>query len=47
MDENRETIESEASDPFYSEANMRYLKAKLDAIDRGELPLFEHDLIEV
>lgn len=33
-------------DPFYSESNVRYLKAKLDALNAGTLPLEEHDLIE-
>lgn len=34
-------------DPFYSESNVRYLKAKLDALNAGTLPLEEHELIEV
>lgn len=33
-------------DPFYSESNVRYLKAKLDALNAGTLPLEEHELIE-
>ena len=35
------------SDEFYSESNIRYLKAKLDAIKDGTAKLEEHDLIEV
>ena len=35
------------ADPFYSESNIRYLKAKLDAIKDGTAKLEEHDLIEV
>ena len=34
-------------DPFYSESNVRYLKAKLGALNAGTLPLEEHELIEV
>ena len=34
-------------DPFYSESNISYLKKKLDALEAGDLPLEEHDLIEV
>ena len=34
-------------DPFYNENNINYLKAKLDALNAGTLPLEEHDLIEV
>lgn len=33
-------------DPFYSESNVRYLKAKLDALNAGTLALEEHELIE-
>ncbi len=34
------------ADPYYSEANMRYLKGKYDALRAGTLPLAEHDLTE-
>ena len=34
-------------DPFYSESNISYLKKKLDALEAGDLPLEEHELIEV
>ena len=35
------------ADPFYQTNNIRYLKAKLDALEAGTLPLEEHELIEV
>jgi len=36
-----------SADPFYSEANMKYLKNVIDGIENGTRPLTEHDLIEV
>ncbi len=33
-------------DPFYSEANMNYLKKVLADIDSGKAELHEHELIE-
>ena len=39
-------ITAEATDPFYSESNMRYLKKKLEDYKAGRLNLVEHDLIE-
>ncbi|MBQ6502647.1 MAG: type II toxin-antitoxin system RelB/DinJ family antitoxin [Flexilinea sp.] len=32
-------------DPFYSEANIRYLEKKMDDYKAGKLHLVEHDLI--
>lgn len=37
----------EANDPFYSEANMKYLKKVIDDIQSGRAVLSEHELIEV
>ena len=39
-------ITAEATDPFYSESNMRYLKKKMEDYKAGRLNLVEHDLIE-
>jgi DNA-damage-inducible protein J len=39
-------ITAEATDPFYSENNMRYLKKKMEDYKAGRLNLVEHDLIE-
>lgn len=36
-----------SADPFYSEANMKYLNAVIEGIENGSRPLTEHDLIEV
>lgn len=36
-----------SADPFYSEANIRYLKKIIDGIEDGTRPLVEHELIEV
>lgn len=36
-----------SAEPFYSEANMRYLKKIIDGIEDGTRPLVEHELIEV
>lgn len=33
-------------DPFYSEANRRYLEKLAAQLDAGEAPLVEHELIE-
>ena len=33
-------------DPFYSEANMRYLEKKMEDYKAGKLKLVEHDIIE-
>ena len=33
-------------DPFYSEANMAYLKKVMSEIDSGKATLSEHELIE-
>ncbi len=33
-------------DPFYSEANMNYLKKVIDEIDSGKAKLHRHELIE-
>ncbi len=35
------------ADPFYSEANIKYLNKIIDGIESGTRPLVEHDLIEV
>lgn len=35
------------ADPFYSEANMRYLANVIDGIENGSRPLKEHELLEV
>lgn len=35
------------ADPFYSEANIRELKRRMDAIKAGTAKLEEHELIEV
>ena len=35
------------TDPFYSEANIKYLNKIIDGIESGTRPLVEHDLIEV
>ena len=34
------------ADPFYDEANVRYLEQKLNAYHKGQLKTSEHDLIE-
>ena len=39
-------ITAEATDPFYSESNMRYLKKKMEDYKAGRLNLVEHDLLE-
>ena len=39
-------ITAEATDPFYSENNMRYLKKKMEDYKAGRLNLVEHYLIE-
>ena len=39
-------ITAEATDPFYNENNMRYLKKKMEDYKAGRLNLVEHDLIE-
>lgn len=36
-----------SADPFYSEANVRYIKKVIDGIEDGTRPLTEHTLIEV
>lgn len=36
-----------SADPFYSEANVRYIKKVIDGIEDGTRPLTEHALIEV
>lgn len=36
-----------SAEPFYSEANVRYLNKVIDGIENGTRPLVEHDLIEV
>ncbi|MBE6084016.1 MAG: type II toxin-antitoxin system RelB/DinJ family antitoxin [Selenomonas ruminantium] len=35
-----------SADPFYSEANMRYLEKKMEAYKAGHLRLAEHELVE-
>ena len=37
---------SEATDPFYSEGNMRYLERKMEDYKAGRLQFAEHELIE-
>ena len=39
-------ITAEATEHFYSENNMRYLKKKMEDYKAGRLNLVEHDLIE-
>ena len=34
------------ADPFYSEANMNYLRKKISDIESGKAVLVEHELIE-
>ncbi len=36
-----------SADPFYSEANMKYLDSVISNIESGNAKLVEHDLIEV
>lgn len=38
--------ENAAADPFYSEANMKYLDKVTSEIDSGMAKLHEHELIE-
>lgn len=40
-------ITAEASDPFYSESNMRWLEQQMEDYKSGRMKLVEHDLFEV
>lgn len=39
-------ITAEASDPFYSQSNMRWLEQQMEDYKSGRMKLVEHDLFE-